>query len=151
MNPNWYVFFALTGTVFVIGSIAWLLFMELRGLRKARYTYSRFDIGYERVYADRILTDLEERVGIRLTAGARDMLLIPIAETRALEGFPPDVRFPRGSEVESIERIMRSMVEDPSANDRREQRNVRSSLSVIRAFWKNFCNIPPFCDGRERG
>jgi hypothetical protein len=46
---------------------------------------------------------------------------------------------------------MRSMVEDPSANDRREQRNVRSSLSVIRAFWKNFCNIPPFCDGRERG
>lgn len=145
MNPNAYISYisaALAGLALVAAAIAWLRI--LRELRRS--PASRFGFSYERAYSDRILIDVEERVGIRLTAGARDMLLIPLVEARS---FAPVTSW---TEAESLERILRSMAEDPSDYDRDgEQGKVRSSLSVIRAFWKNFCNIPPFCDGRERG
>jgi hypothetical protein len=128
---------------------------ELREDRSRRaYWRDWRDIHYrspEGAYADRLLVDLEERLGIRLTAGARDMLLIPIFEAQAQGRFGPPfgpIEF-LGREVESLEVILRTTSEDPSLYDR--EGRTRSSLSVIRAFWKNFCNIPPFCDGRREG
>lgn len=119
---------------------------EIRFLRQSRYQYDRrYGPGWR--YDEEELLRLEERSGIRLTPGARDMVLIPLAEAaRGRRG-----RFPPGLEYASLETILRTMREDPSLEDRVDgPGNVRSSLSVIRAFWRNFCNIPPFCDGRER-
>ena len=107
--------------------------------------------GSYEAYMDRLLVELEDRVGIRLTPGAREMLVIPIFEARAQGRFPrfdPPFEF-RGEEIESLEVILRTMSVEPSRYDR--EGRTRSSLSVIRALWKNFCHIPPFCDGRGEG
>ena len=46
-------------------------------------------------------------------------------------------------------RILGSMKESPASGIEGDEK-VRTSLSVIRAFAKNFCNIPPFCSGNAR-
>ena len=87
---------------------------------------------------------LEERTNTVLTSGARQMLLIPIIEQYERGG-----EFSVGEVEESLSQLFTVMREDPSPVDSRNT-NIRSSLSVIRAFWRRFCNIPPFCSGVER-
>ena len=63
----------------------------------------------------------------------------------------------------SLRTLMREMAESPAAFDKALPRDsddrahfwsrlrfwdalpVRTSISVVKAFWKRFCNIPPFC------
>jgi hypothetical protein len=148
VNPFYYAIIALTVvlvlTLFVSSRLLRDLRHEIQLLRRSRY---ESDWRGDWSFAERELISLEERTGIRLTSGARDMLLIPLSESGRRRG-PPGLDFRFGPEYESLQVILRTMREDPSLEDR-ETRDVRSSLSVIRAFWRNFCNIPPFCDGRE--
>lgn len=94
--------------------------------------------------AQELIYGWEVRTDTVLTSGARQMLLIPIIEQHE-----------RGEELsvgqleESLSQLFTVMREDPSPVDSRN-RNIRSSLSVIRAFWRRFCNIPPFCSRVER-
>jgi hypothetical protein len=87
---------------------------------------------------DRLIALMEDRSGVRLTRGARDMIVIPIEEAFELRGEIS------GELEQSLLVIFETLVSNPDARDR--ERRVRSSLSVIRAYAERFCNIPPFCD-----
>ena len=96
----------------------------------------------------RIVAGLESEFDLQLSPGARYMILVPVVEALYLHRLHRDEL--RWSQIErSITDVFLIMREDP---DPREFGNRRSSLSVIRAFWKRFCRIPPFCaraTGRE--
>lgn len=86
----------------------------------------------------RIIDVAEREAGIEFTRGGRQMLVIPVIETIELDGRV-DWAEVRGS----INRVAQTIAE--------EQGGVfgvgraATSVSVIRAFFRRFCNIPPFC------
>lgn len=80
---------------------------------------------------DRALRDSR----IEITPAARTMLLLPFAEHELTGDELPALR-------ETFVTVLRSMREDP---DERDAGRFRTSFSVIRSWWTNFCNIPPFC------
>jgi hypothetical protein len=88
------------------------------------------------------LRNYERNQPIVLTGGAKQLLRIPVVETAELmDGFDPD-------QVDrSLTKILATLQEDPAALNE-GQAQTRTSVAVIRAWWKNFCNIPPFCSGR---
>ena len=78
-----------------------------------------------------------------LTQGAKEMLRIPIAELFENEAYR------NGEQIdESLSRIVGSLREEPHSRSE-GYGPLRTSIAVIRAYAKNFCNIPPFCSGRE--
>ena len=99
---------------------------------------------------------------ISFTSGALLMLLIPLFEARQSIALLEDTRFVRTLNVRqptvesSLTRMIEEVVDSPAAVDSallevqalRDEPKRRTSLSVIQAFWKNFCSIPPFCAGR---
>lgn len=95
----------------------------------------------ERLFS--IIARAESENAVELSWGAREMLVIPIIE-QFQDGRPIDWR-----EIEmSIIKILDSMREDHSAaSESRIGR--RNAVAVIRAFFKRFCNIPPFCSPNE--
>ena len=97
----------------------------------ARWAYPLFEI----------IERAEFETGIRLSWGAREMLAIPVIETIEARG---DVSW---SEVDnSIRDVVRTMAEEQGPD---ESGRTRNSVAAIRAFWRRFCNIPPFCSRRE--
>jgi hypothetical protein len=73
------------------------------------------------------------------------MIVIPIEEATVLHGEI------NGEVEKSLRVIFKALAENPDERDQnRETRDrkgwFRSSLSVIRAFAEEFCDIPPFCD-----
>jgi hypothetical protein len=80
---------------------------------------------------------------IFLTPGTIVMLIIPIEEAYLRTG---EINIEETKESLGI--LIRAMRE---TGDPRDRENQRSSFSLIRAFWKKFCNIPPFCSRTERG
>ena len=152
LNPLYYAITALSlvlVTVSFAGSYVCLrLYREMEYLRRERY------LSYDYAWGTggQELFEIAASVGIQLTPGAREMLLVPLRESRLarIGGRPISQPFVSGNEYESLVTILRTMRDDPSLEDR-ETGETRSSFSVIRAFWRNFCNIPPFCDGRGRG
>jgi len=103
---------------------------------------SRYRFDYHNVQIDEIIDDAARANNITLTWAARQMLAIPVFES--LE---------RGEDVglrqvaESIMDVVSTMAEEPSPPDANGRR--RTSQSVIRGFYRRFCNIPPFCSRRE--
>lgn len=102
-----------------------------------------------------------------LTPGAFLMLVIPLIE--AADSVPPatvresvgrlletikndpapfDARFD-SSDVKRVvvKRRARLFRRTPPATELGPREHVRSSLSVIRAYWKRYCTIRPFCEG----
>ena len=49
---------------------------------------------------------------------------------------------------QSLHLVAESLREEPHSRSEGHGR-VRTSIAVIRAYAKNFCNIPPFCSGRS--
>ena len=117
---------------------------------------------------------------VLLTPGAFLMLVIPIIEASAAQGVagaaPGGAVSPEVLR-ESIGKLLASIRDEPAGADvalagsdvnsivvERKSRfrprspairlgpraNVRSSLSVIQAYWKRYCTIPPFCDPKTR-
>jgi hypothetical protein len=139
-------------SAFTIVTLAYcsVLFFLLRRYEKLFHAYFRdkdfpdFTISPAAWRFRDLIFRWEGQTNTMLTNGARQMLLIPIVEEYERSGGVP-------FEVvnESLRQIFAAMREDPSPVDSRNT-NVRSSLSVIRAFWGRFCNIPPFCSRVER-
>lgn len=78
-----------------------------------------------------------------LTKGAKEMLRIPLLEVYELFQYRDEEEADR-----SFARIAESLREEP--HSRREGRGrERTSIAVIRAYAKNFCNIPPLCSERD--
>jgi hypothetical protein len=81
----------------------------------------------------------ERQNAITLTSGARQLLRIPIGESvEFTEHFDPD------QIDQALNTVFASLSQTPP--DLLDPLR-RSSIDVIRAFWKNFCRIPPFCSG----
>lgn len=81
----------------------------------------------------------------RLTGSARQMLRIPVIETAELTGH-----FDEAEVSKSLDRVLESLKDAPTSESEGGTRS-RTSIAVIRAFYKNFCNIPPFCSGIDNG
>lgn len=94
-----------------------------------------------------LIYSVESETGIILTPEAKQMILIPIHEAFWRGGY--DHQELRDVAFRSIKKIVSTMVEEPSSRDK-DDGGLRTSTSVIRSFWKNFCNIPPFCSDKER-
>jgi hypothetical protein len=86
------------------------------------------------------IIDMAEReYGVELSWGAREMLAIPVIERLTEKGS-----IDWNQVQESIFQLVRTMREDfPDASHSPLRR--RNAVAVIRAFYKRFCNIPPFC------
>jgi hypothetical protein len=78
-----------------------------------------------------------------LSAGARQMLRIPVTEAVELSGH-----FEKEELEASLNRLFSTLLEPPESPIEGTAQ-VRTSVAVVRAFWKNFCRIPPFCSGRQ--
>lgn len=89
-----------------------------------------------------VIAQAEQRYSVNLTPAGREMLIIPVVE--ALQADPQE--FNLGQAQRSIFEIMGAIAQAGAGADTRPR--VHNSQSVIRAFWKKFCNIPPFCNGR---
>lgn len=97
---------------------------------------------------NRFVDEELERGRIQITPAARLMLLLPLYELSTRPWL-------RGPNLErsgdSLRQLLATMAESPAAADavpgigRPRRLAVRSTLSVIKAYWKQFCNIPPFC------
>jgi ABC-type phosphate transport system auxiliary subunit len=94
---------------------------------------------------------------IQMTSGAILMLLIPLHEARQqLSSYiftafnEQDVsRASRENIENSLNKLLNDVIAEPAKNDLTVSDVVgqqqRTSLSVVKAFWQKFCNIPPFC------
>lgn len=79
----------------------------------------------------------------RLSGPAREMLRIPLSEVANRFGY-----FDQEQANESLDRILDSIKQSPTSEIEGTETS-RTSIAVIRAFAKNFCNIAPFCSGRR--
>lgn len=80
---------------------------------------------------------------VELSWGARELLRVPLIETYESAEF-------RNAELadRSLHLLEESLRENPRTPSEGNGQ-IRTSIAVIRAFAKNFCNIPPFCSGRQ--
>ena len=88
------------------------------------------------------LRTLERDRSLVLSSGARQVLRAPVVEQAEFN----DV-FNEQQAYGSLETIFQTLREEPRAIQRNPV-NERTSVDVIRAIWKNFCKVPPFCSGR---
>jgi hypothetical protein len=93
--------------------------------------------------ASRIATHTKRR-GLSLSPGATEVLLIPFAEILELE----DRMLNLEQTQETLDKVISEMAWHPDPRDVERQ---RSSLSVIRALWKRWCDIPPICGPTQTG
>jgi hypothetical protein len=99
------------------------------------------------------LPTFEKRFNIKLTPAAVLMLMLPLVDAETREGVLGKGFFDvSDNELRlSLKQMLKSMADDPARADALfsiEPSTVpeeRSALSVVKAFWKTFCNIPPFC------
>jgi hypothetical protein len=87
-----------------------------------------------------MIENAEESAGLRLTGAARRMLALPVEEQYFDGRQPID-----WAEVEQSIRLLIKTVREDESISSLSRRGDRNAVSVIRAFFKNFCNIPPFC------
>jgi hypothetical protein len=108
--------------------------------------------------ADEFISELEIANGISLSMEARQLLILPLVEyqrilTEREKEFVNDtskLRMDFENWKKSITMLIDTMIHQPAQVDRIQLDNEgtvvnMSSMSVIRAFWIRFCNIPPFC------
>ncbi|MCF8369343.1 MAG: hypothetical protein K9G76_09900 [Bacteroidales bacterium] len=87
---------------------------------------------------------LSNRIGIQLSPAAKELLIIPILEQYQIKG---ELDY---WEVEnSLNSILRLAKNEPSVIES-DNSNKRTTMSIIKAWWKDFCNIPPFCTKKDK-
>ncbi|MDX0833804.1 hypothetical protein GOD82_28620 [Sinorhizobium medicae] len=89
-----------------------------------------------------IIARQEAAENVKLGDAARDLLSIPIDEL-----LEAGVVINWGEVERSVKKIVESMAKDTSP-EARDKNRVLTSVAVVRSFWANFCNIPPFCAPR---
>jgi hypothetical protein len=92
---------------------------------------------------EELLQALEYQHGIQLTPGAVEVFFVPIIET-----LDSDSELDEGETTETLRRVMQTVKDDPDERDNIMGR--RSSWSVIKGYWKNWCDIPPICRATKK-
>ena len=111
-----------------------------RSTPQDRYFRFRYSYVLERTPLLEIILAAERSNDIRLSWGAREMLIIPVVEIIEKDG---------SVDWRQVDKSIQSLIET-IANDKHMDMPYRysgtiNSLNVIRAFFQRFCNIPPFC------
>jgi hypothetical protein len=120
----------------------------LRFVQDARTVYGYSSEFHYEIH--RFISETERRYSIRLSGDARQLLILPLIELRRLSFqnernariFPPELD---QDWRRSIESIIETIRENPAGIDQEFIQRETSSLSVIKAYAKRWCNIPPFC------
>jgi hypothetical protein len=98
----------------------------------------------------------EESLGIRLTAEAKLMLMLPLHEFAIRDKYQ---RMPNIQEqiIGSLDSLLETAESKPSRFDSSatdpyvmQFSNARSSLTIIKAYYRKYCSIPPFCGDDDR-
>jgi hypothetical protein len=106
------------------------------------HRWPRFDFWSSSVReAKMFVEDWEERTHVRLSPYAKELILLPIMEADERGNAVSPVKL-----HDTLKTIFTTMAE--------EDRNVRerhqaSCQSLITAFHRRFCRIPPFCSGED--
>lgn len=133
---------------FLVAGLGYTLFLSRRWLDSILSMLHslrdpwRYPPRYEPLLYD-IIDRAEREAGIRLTPLAREMLTLPIIE-QLVDGRSIDL----DQVAESVRSIFATLRDDSIAADRATG-GARNTLGVIRSFFRNFCNIPPFCSRTE--
>jgi hypothetical protein len=93
--------------------------------------------GSELARYEDILESYEKEASISLTPGAVELIFVPLVEI-----------INRGEKLDFVQvaAVLKSLVaEAASEPDARDSTEQRSSWSVLRAYWKHWCSIPPIC------
>lgn len=92
------------------------------------------------------ISNMEEKYNITLTDSAIEMLLIPLEERYANE--KDKIITNRDYIFKSIQDLFEEMSLNKNITEELfvKEAGERSSLSVIKAYHKKYCNIPPFCE-----
>jgi hypothetical protein len=111
----------------------------------AKETFDQFSVLWETYFKDietinSIIGEYEEKTNIQLTAGAKQILFIPVIEHLNIGELIDENQIFR-----TLGEIFSSMETDPDIRDIKLEDEIRSGFSVIKAFWDKFCKIPPFC------
>jgi hypothetical protein len=85
------------------------------------------------------LRQLERQRNLVLSSGAKQVLRAPVVERAEF-----DEVFNSEQTYMSLETIFSTLQDEPRAMKKNAPEE-RTSIDVIRALWKNFCRIPPFC------
>lgn len=105
--------------------------------------YERFSPQLRQV--EDFLQSFEKEYGVELTPGAYEMIVVPLVEVLQT-GEELNLEMVRNT----LEQIVIEVAKEPAARDvtlsKKNSQQTRSSWSVIKAFWKRWCNIPPLCD-----
>jgi hypothetical protein len=139
---------ALTGNIFAI------MVATRRMQAETAYRVDKRDLYFQRygfyglsAYASRLrdflvvfIAQAEARHGISLTPAARELLIIPVIEAAEENPREFDLQAAQGS----IDKLIAQVAEYAGRSARERPQNAKS---IVRAFFKRFCNIPPFCDG----
>ena len=100
--------------------------------------------GEARDFTNARIRTYERAQGLTLSTGARQMLRAPIVET---------AEFANQFDPEQTDRALRTLLatlkDEAPVTYAEGNSSMRTSVAVIRALWKNFCNIPPFCRGKN--
>ena len=96
---------------------------------------------------ERHISLLENEYRLRLSPEAKTMLIVPLLEYYQFDNNEDADRQPEWRD--SLTLIIRTISEDPAESDldRRREEDYRmfTSMSVVKAFKINWCNIPPIC------
>jgi hypothetical protein len=109
-------------------------------------TKERTHLDWEETYAkhgselaryEQMLESYEKEKKISLTPGAIELIFVPLVEILDRQ---------QKLDFVTLSATLKVLVEEIAAEpDSRDPSSQRSSLSVIRAYWKRWCNIPPIC------
>jgi len=92
----------------------------------------------------RLVREREGKAGIKLSPEARKMISLPIIElAREMEDIDWE------DTTKSIGSLLEEMKTERSGGESTAQQRA-NTRSLIRAFSRKYCNIPPFCD-RTKG
>jgi hypothetical protein len=103
------------------------------------------DLFHEKARIYRMIARVERRARVKLTVHAGEMLAIPVME-QVEAGERVDWRRLEVSIVKLINATKKDA--DRPSHDVNLPVN---AIGIIRAFWNQFCNIPPFCRETGRG
>jgi hypothetical protein len=94
--------------------------------------------GSELARLEQMLESYEKESKISLTPGAIELIFVPLVEI---------LNNQQKLDFDSVSRTFEPLVEEIAAepDSRDSQSRQRSSLSVVRAYWKRWSNIPPIC------
>jgi hypothetical protein len=132
--------------------IGFALLLARRGRRE--YSYFRYLLEQDHYHRDRygpyrwrvfdsplfgLIERAERNNAVNLSWAAREMLIIPVAE-QIEDGRPVE-----WEQVQtSLDKIV-STISESSSDSEMSERGRHNAVAVIKAFYKRFCDIPPFC------